>query len=71
MCKGRVGGFNTFICTECEALYCEKCARTLSNLENMCWVCNTPFDVTKPSKPYKKEEERVKIEEKEKNKTKL
>ena len=28
----------------------------LTNLENACWVCNAPFDESKPSKPYKKVE---------------
>ncbi len=51
VCKGEVKGFN-YICSECDALYCENCARSLTNLENACWVCNTPFDKTKPSKPY-------------------
>ncbi|MFW9875211.1 MAG: hypothetical protein ACFFG0_19060 [Candidatus Thorarchaeota archaeon] len=53
VCKGEVKGFN-YICSECDALYCENCARTLSNLENACWVCNIPFDNTKPSKPFTK-----------------
>ncbi len=53
ICKSEVRGFN-YICSECDALYCENCARTLTNLENACWVCNTPFDNTKPSKPFPK-----------------
>jgi hypothetical protein len=57
MCKGKVGGFNTYICTSCEALYHEDCARTLSDLENACWVCNQPIDETKPTKPFKIVEE--------------
>jgi len=57
VCKGKVGGFNTFICTNCDALYCQNCATHLSNLENQCWVCDTPFDESKPSKPYPKEKE--------------
>jgi len=49
VCKGKVGGLNNliFMCIECDVLYCENCARTLSNLENACWVCNTPFDESK------------------------
>ena len=61
VCKGKVGGL-IFMCIECDALYCENCARTLSNLENACWVCNTPFDESKPSKPFKKDVEEVDIE---------
>ncbi|MFX1328868.1 MAG: hypothetical protein ACFE91_12135 [Promethearchaeota archaeon] len=57
VCKGGVGGFNTYICTGCDALYCENCARTLSNAENACWVCNEPIDKSKPSKPFKLTEE--------------
>lgn len=55
VCKGKVGGFN-FICPECNALYCQKCARTLSNLENACWVCESPFDKSKPVKLLPKSE---------------
>ena len=54
VCKGKASGF-TFICSRCETLYCEKCAKILSNLENACWVCNEPIDKSKPSKPYKEE----------------
>jgi len=56
VCKGGVGGFNTYICTGCDALYCENCARALSNMENVCWACNEPIDKSKPSKPFKIEE---------------
>ncbi|UCC19043.1 MAG: hypothetical protein JSV62_13190 [Promethearchaeota archaeon] len=52
VCKGKVGGFNAYICTGCDALYCENCARALSDLENSCWVCNEPIDKSKPSKPF-------------------
>ena len=66
VCKGKVEGFN-FICTDCKALYCAKCANALSNLDNVCWVCDVPIDYSKPSKPYK-EEERIKVQEKTKKK---
>jgi hypothetical protein len=60
VCKSKIIGFS-FIC-ECKALYCEKCARALINLENACWVCNSPFDKSKPSKSFEgKEEEELKI----------
>ncbi|MFW9901943.1 MAG: hypothetical protein ACFFDY_11785 [Candidatus Thorarchaeota archaeon] len=57
VCKGKVGGFNTFICTHCDALYCQKCASLLSDLENQCWVCDTPFDESKPTNSFSKEKE--------------
>ncbi len=58
ICKGKISGF-MYIC-DCDALYCEKCARVLIDIENVCWVCNTPIDLAEPIKPYKKDE----IEEK-------
>jgi hypothetical protein len=61
VCKGKVGGYN-FLCTECGAFYCEKCAHALTNLENVCWVCDMPFDKSKPSKPFEKAEEEKDIE---------
>jgi hypothetical protein len=66
VCKGKIGGF-MFTCIDCDALYCDNCARTLSNLENACWVCNTPFDKTKPSRPYREKEEEITIEATEKS----
>ena len=60
MCKGDVSGIN-YICTECGAFYCMNCSQAISNLENACWACGTPIDESKPTKPYKKEEE-VEIE---------
>lgn len=62
VCKGNVGGFNNYICTACDALYCENCARALSNAENACWVCNEPIDKSKPSKPFKIAEKPKEIE---------
>ncbi len=58
ICKGKVAGFNIFLCPNCEALYHEDCARTLSDLENACWVCNQPIDEKKPMKPFKIVEEK-------------
>ena len=52
VCKGKVTGFNTFICPTCEALYCENCARALTLLENACWVCKGPIDSTKQVYPF-------------------
>ncbi len=50
VCKGKVKGYNVFICSDCDTIYCQTCARALENLENACWVCDTPFDESKPSK---------------------
>ncbi|MFX0098364.1 MAG: hypothetical protein ACFFCS_02210 [Candidatus Hodarchaeota archaeon] len=46
VCKGKVSRI-MYLCPECDALYCFKCSTTLSNLENACWSCNTPFDPEK------------------------
>ncbi len=54
VCKGDILGF-MYAC-KCDALYCEKCARALTEIENVCWVCNNPIDITKPIKPYKEKE---------------
>ncbi|MFX1573281.1 MAG: tetratricopeptide repeat protein, partial [Promethearchaeota archaeon] len=54
VCKGAISGF-MFSCT-CNAIYCENCARALTDLENACWVCGMPIDISKPIKPYVKEE---------------
>ncbi|MHA2397291.1 MAG: hypothetical protein ACXADU_00180 [Promethearchaeota archaeon] len=53
VCKGSVSRIN-YICPKCSALYCDKCSDQLSELENMCWVCDEPFDDTKPVRPYQK-----------------
>ncbi len=58
VCKGDISGY-MYACT-CDALYCGKCAQAITEIENICWVCNTPIDIAKPIKPYKKDE----IEEK-------
>lgn len=46
-CKGIVSRIN-YICPECNALYCIKCYEELTKLDNICWVCNEPFDPSKP-----------------------
>ncbi|MHA2008360.1 MAG: tetratricopeptide repeat protein [Promethearchaeota archaeon] len=51
VCKGEVLGF-MYTC-KCDAIYCENCARALTDLENICWFCNAVIDISKPSKPYK------------------
>ncbi|MFX1571186.1 MAG: hypothetical protein ACFFB0_00385 [Promethearchaeota archaeon] len=56
VCKGKLER-KIYICPECDTFYCNKCADTLSNLENICWVCNHPFDESKPVRSLKQEEE--------------
>jgi len=59
VCKGEVLKFS-YIC-ECGALYCDNCARALTNLENVCWVCEIPIDPRKPVKSYTEDgEENIK-----------
>ena len=55
VCKGTTLGF-TYICPDCKALYCEKCARSLIDLENACWICNSAIDKTKTVKIHKRKE---------------
>ncbi len=59
ICKGEISGF-MYTCN-CDALYCESCARALTDLENACWVCSAPIDISKPSKPYKEEKLKDKV----------
>ncbi|MFX1488138.1 MAG: hypothetical protein ACFFBI_03255 [Promethearchaeota archaeon] len=46
VCKSKVSRLN-YICPKCNAIYCIKCSEALTNLENACWVCDTPFDESK------------------------
>jgi tetratricopeptide (TPR) repeat protein len=66
VCKSEVFGFS-YAC-KCGANYCENCARAVSDLENVCWICETQIDYSKPIKVFKEEEERVKVEVKPKKK---
>jgi len=66
VCKRKLSGFNLFLCPDCETFYCDNCAKKLSEIENECWVCNTPFDESKPSKAYKESESSIKVETDEK-----
>lgn len=66
VCKGKLSGFNLFLCSDCETFYCDNCAQKLSKLENQCWVCNTPFIESKPSKALETIESSIKTEFKEK-----
>lgn len=53
VCKTKVSRI-MYTCPGCDALYCLKCSESLSDLENACWLCNTPFDESKPTKPFEK-----------------
>ena len=70
VCKGKVERRNIYLCPDCGTFYCEKCYDALTDLENMCWVCETPFDTSKPSKPFQKEDkEEIAIDTKIKGKS--
>lgn len=56
VCKSRVAKFN-YICPMCDVLYCMNCAQALTNLENVCWVCDSPIDDSKPVKVSPKSED--------------
>jgi hypothetical protein len=53
VCKSRLEKFN-YMCPNCDALYCMNCAQALINLENICWVCDSSIDESKPIKKYSK-----------------
>jgi len=53
VCKGKLER-KMYICPSCNTFYCNNCSESLAELENMCWVCNTPFDKSKPVIPSKK-----------------
>lgn len=61
VCKGNVAGFNNFICPECGTFYCAKCAKALSDLENICWVCEKPLDPSKPMRLIHDNEQQFEI----------
>ena len=52
VCKGKISGFNIYVCPECEAIYCATCAKAIIDLENMCWACDCTIDESQPIKPY-------------------
>jgi hypothetical protein len=61
VCKNKLGG-NIFLCSSCGAFYCVKCSDTLATLENACWVCDIPFDETKPVRLPEREEKEIEVE---------
>ncbi len=61
VCKGKVEKDNAHTCTKCYALYCERCALAIAQLENSCWACNEAIDKSKPIKLIESKEEKKKI----------
>ncbi len=68
VCRGEVLRF-TYIC-ECGAIYCDNCARAVTDLENVCWVCDVPIDYSKPAKKIEEEEAIIRKRAKGENKKK-
>jgi tetratricopeptide (TPR) repeat protein len=62
VCRGDVLRFS-YIC-ECGAIYCENCARAITDLENICWICDIPIDYLKPVKLYKDEGKNLEVKKK-------
>ena len=60
VCKKKLSR-DIYICPDCSALYCKDCTSALIDIENACWVCNTPLD---PLKPIKLLEQTIKVEDK-------
>jgi len=58
ICKGDVTGY-IYLC-KCDVIYCENCVKALIDLENACWVCETPIDQSRPIKHFKKDEVEIK-----------
>ena len=61
VCKNKLEK-QIFLCSSCGAFYCMKCCDTLTTLENACWVCEAPFDTTKPIKLKKEEDKGISID---------
>ena len=69
VCRGEVLRF-TYIC-DCGVIYCGNCAQALTDLENVCWVCDVPIDYLKPVKFLKDEVKSVPIGSKRKDDEKI
>ncbi|MFX0098663.1 MAG: hypothetical protein ACFFCS_03710 [Candidatus Hodarchaeota archaeon] len=61
VCKSKLSRFTVYLCPECKALYCRKCAQALIGIENTCWACDAPIDPDKPFKISRAEEELVEL----------
>ncbi len=63
VCKNKISGL-TYVCPNCDAWYCIKCSKALTELENVCWGCEKPINLFKllkyenePSKEFLKEKD--------------
>jgi len=61
VCLGDIEGFENYICSNCDSIYCKNCAKALIEMENVCWSCESPIDKSKPIKSLKQEGEHTKI----------
>lgn len=50
------------MCPGCDSFYYKKCVQTLSDLENVCWVCDIALDDQKPVTPEQTEDQQVLVE---------
>ncbi len=64
VCKGGAEGFNIYMCPSCKSIYCRTCAQAVVEIENACWMCESPIDVTRRSKPFEQEKKEISIETK-------
>ena len=55
VCKSKVSRLN-YVCPKCDVLYCIRCSKALVNLENVCWVCDTPINISEHIPVLKVEE---------------
>ncbi|MBN2154154.1 MAG: right-handed parallel beta-helix repeat-containing protein [Candidatus Lokiarchaeota archaeon] len=72
--KGPIKGYS-YICPTCGAYYCAKCIAAIIEIENTCWSCKAPLDMTRdvPSPATEgtegdKADEKKQIDEHESNK---
>jgi len=68
VCLGEIEGFENYICSNCDSIYCKKCAKALIEIENVCWSCESPIDKAKPVNFIRKQEEIVDKKNKKGNK---
>ncbi|MFX0020146.1 MAG: hypothetical protein ACFFAF_15600 [Candidatus Hermodarchaeota archaeon] len=64
VCKNEISGL-TYVCPNCDAWYCIKCSKALTELENVCWGCGKPINLFRLLK-YEKEHSKEIIKEKDK-----
>ncbi|TFG17335.1 MAG: hypothetical protein EU533_08365 [Promethearchaeota archaeon] len=64
VCKGKSSGF-VYICSHCDAIYCQKCAHYIVKMDNICWACENSLDPSLRIKEgkEKKESKASKIED--------